>query len=154
MVSISIEGISEAAVTLRDVIVPWRRKNAQRKSNLDIAKAQAEIKQLNGEALLAQVRAERERAASELDATQKELILSQARKTNAEAELILAQAKLAQVAVMKELASFRQSLIDLAGEIIVKYASNLSETQKMDYVIRMLPILERLLVSSIDLEQE
>jgi len=144
MITISMEGVNDAFETIKDTVVPWRRKNAERKAKLENALRQAEIQRLNGESLIAQAKAERERSASILDSTQAELTRSQARKTEAEAKLILAQADKTMAEAERERASLRQSQIELALSIIDKYASSLNFIQKMEYVIRLLPILDQL----------
>ena len=122
MINLSVEGISEAAETLREIIIPWRRKNAQQKAKFDNLMRQAEIQRLNAETILSRAKAERERISSEIDIKQADLLSSQSRKTEAEAELILAQAEKVRVEAEKERAILRQSQIALALKIIEHYA--------------------------------
>ena len=146
-----MEGIKDAVDTVKEIVVPWRRKNAERKAKLENALRQAEIQRLNAETLTAQVKAERERASAELDRTQAELFLSQAKKTEAEATLVLAQAKKTMAEAERERTALRQTKIELAMRIVERYASSLSGTQKLDYVIRLLPVLDRVISSEIEL---
>jgi uncharacterized membrane protein YqiK len=146
-----MEGVKEAVETVKEMVVPWQRKNSQRKANLENVLRQAEIQKLNAETLIAQAKADRERAGAQMDQTQAELALAQVKKTEAEANLILAQTEKAKAEAEKEWATLRQSQIELALQIVERYAPGLHETQKMDYVIKLLQILNRLLSSRLEL---
>jgi hypothetical protein len=99
---------------------------------------------------LAKAKAERERAAALLDEPQAQLILAQATKTAAEARLMLAQAAKVRAEAEREHAQLRQQQIVLAQQIVEQYAPNLDGPQKMDAVVRLLPVLQRLLLSDIE----
>ena len=142
MISVNMEGVKDAVETLKDMIIPFYRNNAQRKLRLENAQRQAEIHKTNAEALLVKVKAERERAASEIDRNQAELILAQAKKTEAEAELILAQAEKERTQLENERALFRQAQLGLAVHIIERYNPNINEEQKLSYIHKLLPVLD------------
>lgn len=151
MISINMEGVKDAIDTLKELIIPWQRKNAERKANLDIALRQTEIQKLNVQTLAEQAKIKREQAAIELDRAQAELILSQVKKAEAEAKLILAQAEKTFAEAEKERENLRLERINLAMQIIEKYNPELGGPQKINFVIRLLPDLERLISSNIEL---
>ena len=151
MITVSMDGVKGAVDTVREIIIPWRRQNAARIAKLENALREAEIQRINAETLIAKARADREHAASNLDRSQGELNLSQAKKAEAESALILAQVEKTKTEAEKERAILRQSQIGLAIQIVEKYASNLDEAQKMDYIIRLLQVLNRLLSSDVEL---
>lgn len=145
-----MDGVKDAVETVKEIVVPWRRKNAERIASLENTLRQVEIQRINAETLIAKVKADRERVATELDKIQGELTLSQAKKTEAEAALILVQAEKMRVEIEKERASLRQAQIELAMQIIERFSPLTDGVQKMDYVIRLLPVLDRLLSSEIE----
>lgn len=151
MITISLEGVNDAVDTVKEIIIPWRRKNAEKKAKLENALRQAEIQRLHGECLITKARAERELSAAKMDNAQAKLNLSQVKKTEAEAKLLLAQAEKTLVEVERERAFLRQSQIELALQIVDRYAPKLTSLEKMDYVIRLLPIIDQLTSGHIDL---
>jgi hypothetical protein len=90
MVSVDVKGASDALDVLLGLIIPWRREHAERRAKLENAQRHSEIQRLNAETLIAQAKAEREKAAKELDNKQTELAIAQAKKLEAEAALIFA----------------------------------------------------------------
>jgi hypothetical protein len=154
MISLSMTGIKDAFETFNELIVPWRREHAKRKANLENALRQAEIQRLNTETQLSLARAQRERAATQTDSDQAELALSQARKNEAEAKLLLAKADKIAAEAEKERAELRRSQIELAIGLIDKYAPEFSGIQKMEAVIKLLPIMDQLTSSDIVLIDE
>lgn len=151
MISLSIEGISDAVETLREVISPWRRENARRKADLENAMRQAEIQRLNADVLLTRARAEREKAAASLDSAQATLLLSQARKLEAEAQQAYAEAEKIRAGVERERLALLQSKIELATRIVERYLPNANGSQKIGYIVRLLPILDKLISTDIEL---
>jgi predicted type IV restriction endonuclease len=144
MITLSLEGAQDALDVLRELIVPWRRKNAEQKAKLEIALKQAEIQRMNGEILLAQAKANREKASATLDDAQAKLLIAQADKVEAEARLILAQAHKAHIEAEQSKIALLRLQIDLALQIVERYAAGLEDRQKMEYVIRLLPVLDKL----------
>lgn len=151
MITISMEGVKDAIDTVREVVIPWQRKYVQRKANLENALRQAEIQRLNAQTLAEKAKADREAAAKELDRAQSELVLSQAKKTEAEARLILAQAEKAFAEAEKERESMRLERINLAMKIVEKYNSRMSGAEKINAIIRLLPDIDRLASSNVEI---
>ena len=150
MINVSMEGVKDAVDVLAEFIIPWQRKYAERKVKLENALRQAEVQRLNALTLAEKAKAEREQAAAEVDRAQSELLLSQAKKTEAEAKLILAQAEKIAAEANREQEAIRLEKIKLAMEIIEKYNPHVSNVEKVDYVIRLLHVLDRLLSSQVE----
>ena len=144
MINITMEGVKDAVETAKEIINPWYRQNAIRKTRLENTLRQAEIHKINAETLAAQARTERDKAAQELDSNQSKLILAQAKKTEAEALLIEAQAVKTLAEAKKEEAALRQAQIELALKIVMLYGKNLTEVNKTDFVIKLLPVIQKL----------
>jgi hypothetical protein len=149
MIDISLEGVKDAVDSVKEIVIPWRRNNAKKKAKLDNSLQQAEIQRINAETLITKAKAERENAGTDIDRGQASLILSQVRKTEAEAALILAQREKVIAEADKERAELRQSQIELVFSIIDRYAPNLNGNQKVDYVTKLLPVLDTLLSSEV-----
>jgi hypothetical protein len=151
MISVDLKGASDALETLAEIIIPWRKKNAERMRKLEFTQKQSEIHRSNAETIMTQAKIERERLATELDKKQSELIVSQAKKLEAEAKLIHAQSEKAMLEADKERAELRQSQIKLAMEILERYAPTLDDLEKMDYMVnQLLPVINHLTMSEIE----
>jgi len=151
MISVSMEGVKDAVDILREIIIPWQKEQAKRRVKLENAARQAEIKRLNAQALAEQAKVEREKAAAELDRAQAELVLAQAKKIEAEAQLVLAQAEKEFAEAEKEREALRLERINLAIRIVERYNPNVSGAEKIDFIIKLLPDIERLLSGGIEL---
>lgn len=151
MITVSMEGVKDAVDTVKEVVIPWQKEQAERKAKLENILRQAEIQRLNAQTLAEQAKIEREKAAVEIDRAQAELVLAQAKKTEAEARLVLGQAEKAFTEAEKEREIMRLGRITLAERMVEKYNPNLSGAEKINYIIRLLPELERLLSSGIEI---
>lgn len=139
MISVRLDGVKDAVETVKDLIVPWRRKNAERKANLDNAYRQAEIQRINAENLIAQAQAKKTEAEAEAVLT-----LAQAERAKAEAEKAKAEAE-------RELVEIRQSQMELAIKIVDRYAQNASGELKMLFVKELLQIIDRVASDTINI---
>ena len=151
MITLNMEGVKDAVDTVKEVVIPWQKEQAERKAKLENILRQAEIQRLNAQTLAEQAKIEKEKAAAELDRAQSELILAQARKTEADAKLVLGQAEKAFAEAEKERESMRLGRIMLAERMVEKYNPNLSGAEKINYIIRLLPEIERLLTSGVEI---
>lgn len=151
MINVSMEGVKDAVDTVKEVVIPWQKEQAERKSKLENALRQAEIHRLNAQTLAEQVKVEREKAATSIDHAQAELILAQAKKTEAEAKLLLAQAEKAFSDIEKEKELMRLERINLAERIVEKYNPSASGAEKISYIIRLLPEIDRFLSSGVEI---
>lgn len=151
MINVSMDGVKDAVETLKELISPWRRATAERRINLELALQRAEIQRVNAETLISASKIRREQAMTEKDKGEAKLLFSQAKKTEAEAALILAQTQKVISEVEKEQAALKQEQIKMIIGIVDNYASKLSEAQKMEYVLKMLPMVEKLTSSKLEL---
>lgn len=151
IINVSMEGVKDAVETVKEIIVPFQKEQAERKVKLDNALRQAEIQRLNAQALAEQAKVEHEKAAAALDRAHAELTLAQVKKAEAEAQLVLRQAEKAFAEAEKERESLRLERINLAVQIVEKYDPNASGTEKINFILKLLPDIERLLSGNIQL---
>jgi hypothetical protein len=151
MINVNMEGVKDAVDTVKEMIVPWQKEQAERKSKLENALRQAEVQRLNVQTLAEQAKIEQEKSTLEINKAQAELIGAQAKKTEAEAKLVLAQAEKAFVEAEKERENMKLERIKLAEQIVEKYNPNAIGAEKISYIIRLLPDIDRLLSSGVEL---
>ena len=151
MINVNMEGVKDAVDTVKEIVIPWQKEQAERKSKLENALRQAEIQRLNAQTLAEQAKVEQEKSTLEINQAQAELIFSQAKKTEAEAKLILAQAEKTLAEAEKERENMKLERIKLAERIVEKYNPNISGAEKISYIIRLLPDIDRLLSSGVEL---
>ena len=130
-ITVSLEGVSEAIEIVKESIVPWRRKHADVLARLSEQEKNLEIELKKAEILEKRAHAQKAR--------------DEAAQAREEAEKL----KLENDKLMLEL---RRSKIDLALEILKNIAPNLSEAEKLDYVVRLLPPIDTLLSSEVQIE--
>jgi hypothetical protein len=136
-ISISIDGAAEAVEFFRDLIVPWRRAHAEKLASLELMQSQVEIEQKKAEIL--ERRAQTARSA-------------EINKLNAEVVFQKAQAEKINLENEKLRLELQQEKIKLALSLVEKLSNNLSETEKISSVNRILPVLETLLSSDLQIE--
>jgi len=151
MITVGMDGVKDAVEVLQEIVTPWRRKNAETKAKLDVDFRQAEIKRVKAETLITNAKVARERVGISKDKSESELILSQAKKTEAEATLLLAQAQQILAEIDKERALMKIQQMELAMKLIDKYAPQLEDAKKMESVAKLLPILEQFISSNLEL---
>lgn len=152
MINVSMDGVKDAVDALKEIVTPWRRKNAERMAKLDSVLRQTEIERANADTLIIAAKIAREQASLIKDKNEAELILSQAKKTEAEAALLFAQTEKVLAEADKERTAIKHLQIELAMKIIEKYSPNIEPTKKMDYVIKLIPILDHLTSNKIELK--
>ncbi len=149
MFNLGMEGVKDAFEVFREILLPAYRKQAERKATLENSVRQAQIQYLNAQTLAENAKAAREKAAAEIDRAQAELLIAQAKKTEADAKLSLAQAEKLFAEAERERENMRIERIKLATEIIEKYNPNLSDAEKMNFVLRLLPDINGILESDL-----
>lgn len=136
-VEVSVEGLGEAIATLRDDLIPWRRKHAQKKAELAEQGARLRIEREQAEILAARARAAKEREEA------KQLQLDYERKRLENERLAIENQKLRD--------ELHQARIELALQIIERMNPNLSEAEKITFVVRLLAPLELLTESDLEI---
>lgn len=128
-VSVSLSAAADAIQIVRDSLVPWRKRHAEKMAQLLEQEKQADIESKKAEILEKRAHAERERV--------------EAKKQREEAERL----KLENEKLRLELQRFR---VLLAVEILAQAAPNLSEAEKIAYLLKILPPLDVLIFSELE----
>jgi hypothetical protein len=130
-IELSLNGAADAIEQIRATVVPWRRKHAEKMARLMEQEKRTEIKSKEAEILETQGHAIKDNAEAQK-------ILAEAEKQRAEAE----STRLGNEKLRLEL---QRAKIQLALEMIAQVVPNLSETDKIGYLVKLLPPLETLI---------
>ncbi len=134
---LNLEGVGDAIDSLKEDIIPWRRRNAQKLAELKTQEAEAEIEKKKAEA-------SQLRAASSKDSAEAEKISVEADSAREDVE----RRKLENERLRFELES---SKLQLALEIVSKMRPELSDHEKLVYAFKMLPSINTLAASELEL---
>jgi hypothetical protein len=129
-ISVSLDGAAETVQLIKDTVVPWRRKHAETMALLMEQERQAEIESKKAEILERRAHAEKARVEAARQREEAEKLKLENEKTR----LDLYRAK-----------------VLLALEILTQVAPNLSETERIAYVVKLLPPLEVLTSSRVEI---
>lgn len=129
-VEVTLEGASEAVEQIETNIVPWRRKHAETMTLLSEQEKRAHIKSLEADLLEKEGKLIKDRAEAER-------IIAERDKLRAEAEQIRLENEKLRIEVQR-------SKIQLVLDVLSRVAPNLSETEKLGYVVKLLPSIEEL----------
>jgi hypothetical protein len=121
---LDLKGFDDVLKTLRDWIIPWRRKNAKRLAEIEAKRALAELKRAEAEAK--KVRAE-------------------ATKLRAEAKRTLVETESMELEVQRD-------RLQLDLNIISSLNSSLTEAEKMTYALRIKDGVDTLIKSRLELK--
>jgi hypothetical protein len=136
-ISISLEGAAEAVQVVKDTVVPSWRKHAETMAHLSEQEKQAEIESKKAEVL-------EKRASAAKGRAEAEKLVAEAVKQREEAEKM----KLENEKLRIEL---HRAKIQLALDILNQLAPNLSETDRVAYLIRLLPPLDTVISSNLEI---
>jgi len=120
-VSVSLDGADEAIKTIQDIIIPWRRQHSAIMASLAEQEKQVDIETKRAEVLEKRGSAARNRAEEE--------------KVKMETEKLRLENEKLRVEV-------QHAKVNLALNIISTIAPNLSETSRIEYIIKLLPTLD------------
>jgi hypothetical protein len=137
-ISVNLNGAQEAIQLIKDTIVPWRRKHVEKMARLLEKEKQAEIGNIKADILEKRARAARDDAESEK-------ITAEAAKQREETERM----KLENEKLRLEL---HRAKLQLTLDILAQISSNLSETEKIDFVVKLLPSLDVLAFSELEMK--
>lgn len=139
-IGISLDGVSETIQLIVDYVVPTKRKHAEimaeyarREKQYEIEKKRIEIQEINFNSI--KNKQELEKLSVEIE------------KMRAEAEKVRIDNEKARL----ELAGLK---INLASDILAKVAPNLPETEKLTHLFRLLPVIETIVSSDIEIRTE
>lgn len=136
-ISIDLKGAPEAIQLIRDTVVPWRRKHIEKMARLQEREKQAEIGNIKADILEKRARAARDNAETAkitAEAAQQREETEKMRLDNERLRLELVAAK-----------------IQLALELLDRISSGLSETEKIAFVVKLLPSLDILAFSELEI---
>jgi hypothetical protein len=136
-ISVSLEGAVEAVQVVKDTVVPWRRKHAETMARLLEQEKLAEIESKKAEVLEKRANAAKGRAEAEK-------LTTEAVKQREEAEKM----KLENEKMQLEL---HRARIQLGLDIINEFAPDLPETDRIAYLIRLLPALNTVIASNLQI---
>ena len=129
-ISVSLDGASEAIGLIKDTIVPWRRKHSETMARLLEQEKQALIESIRADVLEKRAHAEKER----MEAVKQRGEAEKLRLENEKLKIELERAK-----------------VLLAIELLNQIAPNLSEEDRIAYIVRMLPHLEVVIFSELEI---
>lgn len=132
-VSISLEGATEAIKLIKESVIPWRRKHAEMLAALVESEKLAEIEIRKAEIKEKHARAEKESA----EAAKQRAEVERMNIENEKLRLKLYRAK-----------------IQLGIEILTQISPTLSETERVSFLIRLLPSLDTLTSSELTLSYD
>jgi len=137
-ISINLEGAADTVELVKELIVPWRRKHAEKMAELLEQEKQAEIESKKAEIL--ELRATNAKRQSEIDSLKSQManIQAQAEKLRLENE--------------KNRLELEKAKIEFAFKLLEKYAPNLPEQEKVNYLARLLPSIGVLMENDLQLD--
>lgn len=136
-ISVSLEGAAEAVQEVKDTVIPWRREHIVIMARLAEQEKQAEIETKKAEVLEKRASATKSRAEAEK-------LLAEAARQHEEAERL----KLENEKLRLEL---HRAKIQLALDILNKLAPALPETERITYLVKLLPSLDTLTSSNLEI---
>ncbi len=137
---VEMSGVAEAVGVIRDILVPWRRKHAQKMAEIEEAKGELEIQRIRTETSQKRVDVK----ASDLTLEQKRIDLQKARLELEEKRLSIELQNL----------ELYQLKVDMALSIIQRFSPDLPESERIAQVIKLLPSLNVLIESPLELQTD
>jgi hypothetical protein len=129
-ISVSLDGAADAIQLVQETVIPWRRKHAETMSRLLEQEKQAEIESKKAEILEKRAHAEKDR----VEASKQRIEAEKLKLENEKLRLELHREKI-------------QLVIDMLNQI----APNMTEKEKMIYLVKLLPPVDSLIESGIDM---
>lgn len=137
-IGVSLEGVSDTVQLIVDYVVPWKRKHAEkmaeyarREKQYEIEKMRIEIQETNFQSI--KNKQDLEKLSIEIEKMRAET--EKIRIDNEKARLELASAK-----------------INLASDILTRVTPNLPENERLSHLFRMLPMIDSLVSSDIEIQ--
>lgn len=138
-ININFQGATDAVRYIEEVVVPWRRKHIEKLAQIETLEKFAEVENKKAEALEKQYRAIK--------------TLEEANKLKAETEHHKAETERLSIENEMLRVSLDKERLNLAFEILDRVSQNISDQDKMSYVIRLLPTLKILSESNIQISK-
>ena len=134
--SINLEGLSDALDAIKEELIPWRKKHAQKIAELRQHEAAADIKKKESEAMEIRARSTKSRAEAE--------------KVKAEVLKLREEARRLEIENESLRFDFQGKKLRLALELVGNIQPDLPPEQRLVYATRMLASLETLAMSNLE----
>jgi uncharacterized protein with HEPN domain len=139
-INVSLEGASKAIQEVKDSVVPWRRQHQKELANLQEQEKKVEIGIKEAEILERQAKAAKDQAEAGK-------ISAEAAKQHEETEKLRLENEKLKI-------ELHRAQIQLALEVLAQVAPNLSETERIAYVVKLLPPLNVVVSSDLEIDSE
>ena len=139
-INVSLEGMAEAVTVVRDTVVGWRRDHDKKLAELAEKEKATEIERQKAELLKIRAEAAKDRA--------------EAGRIRAEATRQLGEAERQNLDNERLRFELQRDKVNYTLELLQRIAPNLLETEKITYVMKLLPILETINSSPLQIALE
>jgi regulator of replication initiation timing len=136
-VSVNLDGAAAAVRLIVDVVVPWRREHAKRISQLVEREKQVEIASKKAEITEHKARVAKERAETD--------------KIDAEVATQWAETEKLRLENEKLRLELQKAKIELALSLLDRVAPSLPETERLNYLVNLLPTIDVLIFSELEI---
>ncbi|MEN3335469.1 MAG: hypothetical protein V7641_4834 [Blastocatellia bacterium] len=136
-ISVNLTGVGQAIQIIKDTVIPWRRKHAEKMANLAEREKLVEIENRKADILEKKARAAKDRAEAKRIASDEAKQREETEKMKLENDKIRLEIHLAK--------------IQLAMDVIAKVSPDLPEPEKIAYVVKLLAPLDTLVSSEIEI---
>lgn len=139
-IGVSLEGVSDTFLAVTDLLIPWKRKHAEKMAEYARREKQYEIEKK---------RIELHEANLQLAKSQQEI-----EKSSAEVAKLREEAEKLRIENERARMELGNAKIQFALDILAKVAPNLSETDKLSSLVRLLPLLDTVVASDIEIARK
>jgi hypothetical protein len=150
LVEVKFDWGAEAYQIVRDEIIPWRRKNQEALGKLQEDKKQADTAIKQAEMLEQESDGFKDQADVEQAVAEAIKLRAEAQRIAAEAAVQRARAEKQQLDHERMRVQLQVEKIDIALKALALMAPNLSETDKIAYVVELLPPIDIVITSKLE----
>jgi hypothetical protein len=137
-IGLSLEGVGDAIVAVKEEIIPWRKENAKRIADLEARAAEVEIKKKEAETKEVRARSAKDRADS--------------KKIEAEAKKLLLEAERQEIENEKLRLELQISRFNLALDLVARTNPSLSDAERTAQALNFVGPIEALTGATIDIK--
>nr|WP_281721345.1 hypothetical protein [Nitrosomonas nitrosa] len=130
-IGIQMDGVGDAINVVRDSVVPWRRKNARRMAELAEMEKRREIKRVEAEIIDLRTRT----LQTKIDNRIKKEELEQKKL---ETDRMRLESEQLRIEIDRQRLELERQKIELALSIVDRFSHNLSETERITYITKLL----------------
>lgn len=139
-IGVSLEGVSDTFLAATDLIIPWKRKHAEKMAEYARREKQYEIEKK---------RIELQEANLQITKSQQEIAKSSIEMSKMEAE-----AEKIRIENEKSKLELQRAEIELAVEVLKKIAPSLQETDRLSALVKLLPLLDTVIASDVEIAKK